>query len=157
MPGSHGCLNSLVPASMGTGPYQSSRPSLRPVYLSGLSLLCYGIMIEFQRSAQLRPAKANMEPANQRPEVVSEYLHNECSLGRNTWALPRDLSAAATTHQPIQSYSRGGCARAIECNRSNSAHHRSVHFFKPFQPCWQRVWPRPDYSRYGGEAKSRRE
>ena len=67
----------------------------------------YGFMIEFQRSAQLRPAKANMEPANQRSEVVSEYLHNECSLGRNAWALPRDLTAAATTHQPIQSYSRG--------------------------------------------------
>ena len=38
MPGSHGCLKSLVPAGMGAGPYQSSRSSLRSVYLSGFAL-----------------------------------------------------------------------------------------------------------------------
>ena len=50
--------------------------------------LRYGFRIGFQRSAQLRPAKANMESVKQHPEVVSEYLHKECSLGRMLGPFP---------------------------------------------------------------------
>ena len=50
--------------------------------------LRYGFRIGFQCSAQLRPAKANMESAKQHPEVVSEYLHKECSLGRMLGPFP---------------------------------------------------------------------
>ena len=50
--------------------------------------LRYGFRIGFQRSAQLRPAKANMESAKQHPDVVSEYLHKECSLGRMLGPFP---------------------------------------------------------------------
>ena len=43
--------------------------------------LRYRFRIGFQCSAWLRPAKANVESAKQYPEVVSEYLHKEFSLG----------------------------------------------------------------------------
>ena len=53
--------------------------------------LCWGFRVGFQYNSPLKPAQANMESANQHPEVISEYLHKECSLGRMLGPFPEPL------------------------------------------------------------------
>ena len=44
--------------------------------------LQYGFRIGFHHGAPLQSAKRNMESARSHPEVVTDYLQKECSLGR---------------------------------------------------------------------------
>ena len=44
--------------------------------------LRWGFRIGFQYGFPLKSAHSNMESADQHPEIISEYLHKECSLGR---------------------------------------------------------------------------
>ena len=44
--------------------------------------LRHGFGIGFNRSSLLKSASANMESARQHPNIITEYLQNELSLGR---------------------------------------------------------------------------
>ena len=50
--------------------------------------LQFGFRIGFKRGSPLRSASSNMESARQHPEVIHQYLHNECSLGRMLGPFP---------------------------------------------------------------------
>ena len=43
--------------------------------------LRWDLRVGLKHGSPLRPAQANMESANQHPDVISVYLHKECSLG----------------------------------------------------------------------------
>ena len=91
------CLDFCRPNSALTVPALSviSTPLTRDVWVEVLAshpdqafarYICdgieHGFRIGFQRGYPLRSATANMESAHQHPNVISEYLRKELSLGR---------------------------------------------------------------------------
>ena len=60
--------------------------------------LSHGFRIGFQHSSPLRSASSNMESARLHPEVISEYLRIECSLGRMLGPFPDDARGMPPLH-----------------------------------------------------------
>ena len=55
--------------------------------------LCQGFRIGFNYSSPLRSATTNMESARQHPEIISDYLAKEESLGRMLGPFSKEMSA----------------------------------------------------------------
>ena len=64
---------------MGKSPQQD--PDMAFVHYV-ISVLRHGFRIGFNHSSLLRSAATNMESAHQHPEIISDYLAKEQSLGR---------------------------------------------------------------------------
>ena len=60
--------------------------------------LSHGFRIGFQHSSPLRSTSSNMESARLHPEVISEYLRKECSLGRMLGPFPDDARGMPFLH-----------------------------------------------------------
>ena len=88
LPGTHGGLNTPVVASMDEALSSHPDKAYARYVCQGLH---WGFRVGFQYNSPLKPAQANMESANQHPEVISEYLHKECSLGRMLGPFPEPL------------------------------------------------------------------
>ena len=67
--------------------------------------LRWGFRIGFQYGSPLKSAHSNMESADQHPEIISEYLHKECSLSRMLGPFSESSQLPTLAHQQIRSHS----------------------------------------------------